>query len=282
MISVVEAQPAGADLVAQVEEIFSPTGILSKASNFEFRPQQQQMAVAVARALEDHEHLVVEAGTGVGKSLAYLVPSILFAVANRKKAVVSTHTINLQEQLTQKDLPMLEAVLPVKFKFTMLKGRANYLCTRRLAKTMQQADNLFTSPEAEELKRIYEWSKSTQDGSLSDFEVEPDQKVWAQVCSERGLCSPKLCGQASDFGKEHGNCFFQRARQRILSSDVLVVNHTLFFMLLGGVNEEAEGGILFKNDFVVLDEAHNLEAVASKLVGVSVSSAQIRYNLHRL
>ena len=110
MISVVEPQPAGADLVAQVEEIFSPSGVLSKASNFEYRPQQQEMAVAVARALENQEHLAVEAGTGVGKSLAYLVPAILFAVTQSKKAVVSTHTINLQEQLTEKDLPMLASV----------------------------------------------------------------------------------------------------------------------------------------------------------------------------
>src|SRR5437899_11928089 len=138
MISVVEPQPTGGggDLVAQVEEIFSPTGILSKAKNFEYRPQQQQMAVAVAKALENQEHLVVEAGTGVGKSLAYLVPAILFAVAHSKKAVVSTHTINLQEQLTEKDLPMLEQILPVKFSFCMLKGQANYLCIRRLPKAM--------------------------------------------------------------------------------------------------------------------------------------------------
>src|ERR1043165_9214729 len=141
MISVVEQQPAGAgaDLVAQVEEIFSPTGILSRAKNFEYRPQQQQMAVAVAQALQSGEHLAVEAGTGVGKSLAYLIPAILFAVARRKKAVVSPHTINLQEQPTEKDLPMLTDVLgalrePVKFSFAMLKGRANYLCTRRLHK----------------------------------------------------------------------------------------------------------------------------------------------------
>src|SRR6266850_4922544 len=115
MISTIESQPAGAhiDLVKQVEEIFSPTGILSRSKNFEFRPQQQQMAVAVARALENQEHLAVEAGTGVGKSLAYLVPAILFAAANKKKAIISTHTINLQEQLTQKDQPMLEQILSV-------------------------------------------------------------------------------------------------------------------------------------------------------------------------
>ena len=287
MIAPTEHQPAGADLVSQVEAIFSPTGILSKAKNFEFRPQQQEMAVAVARALQNGEHLAVEAGTGVGKSLAYLIPAILFAVARKKKAVVSTHTINLQEQLTEKDLPMLAAVLgslpePLKFNFTMLKGRANYLCTRRLHKAMQQSGNLFTSSEAEELQRIAEWAKETTDGSLSDFDIEPDMKVWSQVWSERGLCSPKICGHPSDFAKDHGVCFFQRARNRILSSDLLVLNHTLFFTLLGGVDEDIEGGILFKNDFVIFDEAHQMENVASRHIGLSVSSGQVRYALNRL
>jgi ATP-dependent DNA helicase DinG len=284
MISVVDPQPGGSDfdLVRTVEGIFSPAGILSHSPNFEFRPQQQQMAMAVARALENREHLAVEAGTGVGKSLAYLIPAILFAVKQKKKAVVSTHTINLQEQLTQKDLPMLQSILPVKFSYTMLKGRANYLCTRRLQKAMQQSGNLFTSSEAEELQRIYEWSKTTEDGSLSDFEIEPDPKVWSQVCSERGLCSPKVCGHQSDFARDHPLCFFQRARSRILSSDVLVVNHTLFFTLLGGVDEDAGGGILFKNDFVVFDEAHTMENVALKHIGLSVSSGQMRYSVQRL
>lgn len=286
MISLIEPEAgmsaSGQDLVAQVEAIFSPTGILSRASNFEYRPEQQQMAVAVARALESGEHLIVEAGTGVGKSLAYLIPSILFAVATKKKAVISTHTINLQEQLIGKDLPMLEKALPVRFAFTMLKGRQNYLCTRRLKKAMLQADGLFTSPEIEELKRIYEWSRETADGSLSDFEIEPDPKVWQQVCSERGLCTPQLCGHPSDFAKDNPVCFFQRARSRILSSDVLVLNHTLFFMHLGGDDDDAREGVLFKNDFVVFDEAHTLENVASRHIGLSLSSGQMRYALHRL
>src|SRR5215469_1766135 len=288
MISIVEQQAmAGTDFVSQVAEIFSANGILSRSSNFEFRPQQQEMAVAVARALQNREHLAVEAGTGVGKSLAYLIPSILFAVTQRKKAVVSTHTINLQEQLTEKDLPMLAGVLralptPVHFSFVMLKGRANYLCTRRLHKAMQQREGLFTSSEAAELKRIYEWSKETKDGSLSDFDHEPDAKVWAQVCSERGLCSPKVCGHASDFAKDNGVCFFQRARNKILSSDVLVLNHTLFFTMIDGVDSEMEGGILFKNDFVIFDEAHTMEHVASRHIGLSVSSGQMHYALQRL
>jgi len=287
MISLNEIQPASSDLVSQVEEIFSPTGILSRAKNFEYRPQQQEMAVAVAHALQHHEHLAVEAGTGVGKSLAYLIPSILFAISQKKKAVVSTHTINLQEQLTQKDLPMLTQVLgalaePVSFSYAMLKGRGNYLCTRRLQKAMQQSGQLFTSSEGKELQRIYEWSKTTKDGSLSDFESEPDPKVWAQVCSERGLCSPKTCGHQSDFARDHETCFFQRVRNRILAADVLVLNHTLFFTLLGSMDEEMEGGILFKNDFVIFDEAHLMESVASRHIGLSVSSGQVRYALNRL
>jgi len=255
---------------------------LARAKNFEFRPQQQAMAVAVARALHRGEHLAVEAGTGVGKSLAYLVPSILHAVAQQKKAVICTHTINLQEQLIEKDLPMLAQVLPVRFEYQMLKGRANYLCSRRLHRALQQRDSLFTSPEGEELKRIQDWSKTTENGTLSDFDVEPDPRVWSHVCSERGLCSPKLCGAQSDFARDHGVCFFQRARQRILSADVLVLNHTLFFTLLGGVSEEQEGGILFRNDFVVFDEAHTVEQVASRHIGLSVSSRQFRFTLSRL
>jgi hypothetical protein len=201
MIGPVDLEAPGPDLVSQVEQIFSANGTFSKSRNFEYRPQQQEMAVAVAQALTNKEHLLVEAGTGVGKSFAYLVPAILFAVDRRKKAIISTHTINLQEQLIEKDLPVLERVLPVKFNYTMLKGRQNYLCTRRLHKAMLQADGLFTSPEVQELKRIHDWSKQTKDGSLSDFEIEPDLKVWSHVCSERGLCTPKICGFQSDLAR---------------------------------------------------------------------------------
>ncbi|MCC6234717.1 MAG: DEAD/DEAH box helicase [Verrucomicrobiales bacterium] len=284
MISLAEngSSASGVSLEHRVAEFFSDSGPLSRARNFEYRPQQQAMAVAVARALERGEHLVAEAGTGVGKSLAYLVPAILFAVERQKKAVVSTHTINLQEQLMEKDLPMLAKVLPVRFEYQMLKGRGNYLCLRRLHKAMQHADGLFTSPEMAELHRIYEWSRGTEDGTLSDFEVEPDLKVWSHVCSERGLCSPKQCGHASEFAKGHGVCFFQRARQRILAADVLVLNHTLFFTLLGGVDEDQEGGVLFRNDFLVFDEAHTVEQVASRHIGLSVSSGQFRFALNRL
>lgn len=269
-------------MVESVRTFFSPESILARARNFEYRPQQQQMAVAVAEALQNGGKLIVEGGTGVGKSLAYLVPAILYATQNRRKAIICTHTINLQEQLVNKDLPLLQKVMGVDFSYTMLKGRNNYLCTRRLYRAMKNASNLFTSTEQKELERIYEWSKKTKDGSLSDFAEEPDPKVWAEVCSERGLCTTKTCGYHSDFAEDHDVCFYQKARSRIFNADVIVLNHTLFFINLGVVPDIPGDGVLMKNDFVIFDEAHTVENVASKHIGFSLASGQYRYTLNRL
>jgi len=295
MILSSDHQPAeSSSLETQVAGIFGPGGILSKSKNFEYRPQQQAMATGVARALEAGKNCVVEAGTGVGKSLAYLIPAILHGQASVKKAIISTHTINLQEQLAEKDLPMLQRILPVEFSYTMLKGRGNYLCTRRLHRALQRADGLFTSPEQAELKRVAEWAAETEDGSLSGLDVEPDPKVWEAICSERGLCSPRFCGRGSENASLHGECFFQKARRRFLGADVLVLNHSLFFANLAMTldneaanddeddNEGVGDGLLFKNDFVIFDEAQHLERVASRHIGLSVSSGQIRFNLQRL
>ena len=265
------------DFVGRVEAIFSPEGLLAKAKNFELRPQQQQMAGAIARALEEEQHLVAEAGTGVGKSLAYLVPAVLFTLEQHKKAVISTHTINLQEQLLYKDIPILKKILPVEFEAALMKGRQNYLCPRRLERALAQRGDLFTGPEQTELERIGEWAARTTDGTLSDLWFEPDAKVWTQVCSEAHVCSKKSCG-------ERGNCFYQRARKRLLAADVLVVNHTLLFMLLSGVEGFAddERGYIFPNDFLILDEAHTVEQTASRQVGIGVSQYGLRAVVQRL
>src|SRR6059036_415085 len=235
------------EFMERVHAFFSANGPLSKAKNFEFRPQQQKMAARVAQALEEERHLVVEAGTGVGKSLAYLVPAILFALEQHKKAIVSTHTINLQEQLLHKDIPILKKVLPVEFEAALMKGRQNYVCPRRLARALQQATELFTGPEQGELQRLAEWASTTRDGSLSDISAEPDPKVWVQVCSEAHICTQKTCGQDS-------RCFYQQARKRLLGADVLVINHTLLFIMLISpeVQEERESGFIFPNDFLIL------------------------------
>jgi ATP-dependent DNA helicase DinG len=266
----------GTEFVERVRAFFSENGPLSKAKNFEFRPQQQEMAAAVARALEEERHLVVEAGTGVGKSLAYLAPAILFAIEQHKKAIVSTHTINLQEQLLYKDIPILKKILPVDFEAALMKGRQNYLCPRRLERALQQQNELFTGPEQNELTRLAEWAGTTRDGSLSDLSVEPDPKVWTQVCSEPHICTTKSCGQS--------NCFYQQARKRLLSSDVIVINHTLLFMLLGSPDQQAEreSGYLFPNDFIIFDEAHTVEQVASRQIGIGISQYGLRSTIQRL
>src|SRR5246127_2736613 len=267
----------GTEFVERVRTIFSENGLLSKAKNFEFRPQQQEMAVAVAQALEEERHLVVEAGTGVGKSLGYLVPAILLALEQHKKAIISTHTINLQEQLIHKDIPILKKTLPVEFEAALMKGRQNYLCPRRLERALQSSKELFTGPETNELQRIADWASKTRDGSLSDLEIEPDPKVWTQVCSEAHICTQKTCGQ-------NPRCFYQQARKRLLAADVIVLNHTLLFMLLGSPQEQEgrESGFLFPNDFIIFDEAHNVEQVASKQIGVGVSQYGLRSTIQRL
>ena len=265
------------EFVERVHAFFSKSGPLSKARNFEFRPQQQEMAAAVAKALEEERHLVIEAGTGVGKSLAYLAPAVLFALEHHKKAIVSTHTINLQEQLVHKDIPILKKVLPVEFEAALMKGRQNYLCPRRLERALQSAKELFTGPEASELQRLAEWASTTRDGSLSDLSVEPDPKVWTQVCSEAHICTQKTCGQ-------NPRCFYQQARKRLLAADVIVLNHTLLFILLGSpdAQEERESGFLFPNDFIIFDEAHTVEQVASKQIGIGVSQYGLRSTIQRL
>src|SRR4029079_19384740 len=267
----------GSDFVERVRAFFSEKGPLSKAKNFEFRPEQQEMAARVAQALEEEEHLVVEAGTGVGKSLGYLVPSVFFALEHHKKAIVSTHTINLQEQLLHKDIPILKRVLSVEFEAALMKGRQNYLCPRRLERALQSEQELFTGPERSELQRLDVWARNTRDGSLRDLSVGPDPKVWAQVCSEAHVCTQKTCGQDP-------HCFYQQARTRLLGADVIVLNHTLLFILLGSpdMQEERESGFLFPNDFIVFDEAHTVEQVASKQIGIGISQYGLRSTIQRL
>ena len=259
----------------EIEKIFSPDGRLSAASNFEYRPEQQQMACEVARALQSGGHLVVEAGTGVGKSLAYLIPAVFHAVRTKCKAVVSTHTIALQEQLMYKDIPLVQKLLPIEFEAALLKGRHNFLCGSRLERALSQANDLFTSEQRSELERIREWSLTTRNGSLSDFEVQPEPEVWEEVRSEPHLCTPKSCAK-------NPRCFYQAMRRRVLAADLVVLNHALFFTLLGSMAEERGDGILFAKDFVIFDEAHTMEDVASHHIGMEISQLGLRRSLQRL
>ncbi len=232
----------------------------------------------VAQALVEARGLVAEAGTGVGKSLAYLLPAARFALETGRKAIVSTHTINLQEQLMGKDLPIVRKLLGDDVPAALLKGRRNYLCPLRLSRALEQQGDLFNASENGELEEIRQWAETTRDGTLSDLDFKPSWKVWLQVCSEMGLCTARHCGAK-------GGCFYQEARRAAVDARVLVLNHTLFFTLLDP-DEIHEGkmkrGFLYPNDFVVLDEAHTVEQVASQQLGLKVSQAGLRFALQRL
>ncbi len=274
MISLARAS----QFVTEVREIFGESGALSKAAHFEYRREQQELAVAFAEALEQERSIVAEAGTGVGKSLAYLVPAVMMAHQTRRKAVVSTHTINLQEQLVHKDIPLLRKILPFDFQAVLLKGRGNYLCPRRLERARASAGDLFTSSEGTELERIRQWALTTTDGDRSSMEIEPDPSVWAQVCSEPHICTNKTCPPGS-------GCFYQELRRKAESADIIVLNHTLFFLLLSG-SEAATNletpGFLFPRDFAVLDEAHTIETIAARQLGASISQTELKFQLNRL
>ncbi len=276
MIALTTEMNAG--FAAEVRAFFAADGPMAKAKEYEFRAGQQLMAGAVADALSQRRHLVAEAATGVGKSLAYLVPAVRHAVTAGRKALVSTHTINLQEQLMEKDLPLLAKLHPqLEFKAALAKGRGNYLCPRRLARALAGQEELFPDSQRAELERIARWARDTRDGTLSDLPFQPEGAVWAEVCSEPHLCSAKTCPPDS-------GCFYQDARRRLAEADVIVLNHTLFFTLLAGQEdvENRDTGYLFPDDFVIFDEAHTVEAVAARLVGLSVSQAAIRHQLFRL
>ena len=279
MINVLDSssEATGPSLVERMYEAFSTEGPLGKSKDFEYRPQQQRMAELVAEALEKSRPLVVEAATGVGKSLAYLLPAVTFALEHDRKAIICTHTINLQEQLISKDIPIIRKIIGRDFKAELLKGRGNYLCPTRLARAFKETPDLFTSTEQADLKLLYEWSLKTQDGTLSDLAFTPSQKVWSLVCSEAHACTPRRCGVGS-------GCFYQAARRRMAEADVVILNHTLFFTLLSSAEEllPEDANFLFPRDFVILDEAHTIENIAAKQLGIHVSESNIRFELGRL
>jgi ATP-dependent DNA helicase DinG len=280
MISLTDGQPTPG-FSDSVREAFSPKGILAKSRDFEYRPQQQELAVAVAEALLKSEPLVAEAGTGVGKSLAYLLPAARYALETGRKGVISTHTINLQEQLVRKDIPIVRKLVDDELPAVLLKGRQNYLCPQRLRRALDQSGDLFTGSENDELEAIRKWAEATRDGTLSDLDFQPQMKVWLQVCSEAHICTARNCGP-------RGNCFFQEARKAAADAKLVVVNHTLFFALLNTEMEEADEetrkmkGFLFPNDFAILDEAHTIEHVAAVQLGLRVSQSGLRFDLQRL
>ncbi len=255
--------------------IFAEGGWLQDGLQLEHRPQQEQMARLTAAAFDADEILLFEAGTGVGKSLAYLLPGIIHATDQSRQLIVSTHTISLQEQLETKDLPLCRRVFRATpelapyadFKSAVLVGKANYLCTTRLAAALRDRQELFATPEHSELQRIADWAAKTKEGLRHELSPPPAPDVWEWVNADSSACSRKHCNG------EH--CFYQRARARLRTAQVIIVNHSLLFAHLnaGGAAEKGGSrGVLFPDDFVVLDEAHTVPEVATDHFGLRLSS----------
>ncbi len=249
--------------------------IAQRLGGYEVRPQQLEMADAVARAIAEPHHLMVEAGTGVGKSFAYLVPAIqAAAIDNEFRVVISTHTISLQEQLVSKDIPFLQKAMPDRFTPLLVKGRSNYLSLRRLRVAQQRSMSLL--PDArhdEQLAAIGDWAKNTRDGSRSDLRFRPLPTVWDLVESDNNNCLSRKCA-------DYEQCFYFRARRQMQQANILIVNHALFFSDLA--LKQVGTGILPKYQVVILDEAHTLEDVASEHMGLQATRGQCDYLLHKL
>lgn len=324
--------------------------IAKRLENYELRKEQLAMSEAVNRAFIKKQHLLVEAGTGVGKSFAYLIPAILQTAGNQKddsstnkssannvtinnppiksvvpsnksstdcnvkydipfdinyspdsfdlpdlsdpidnevsyqfdrqvsktdfpRVIISTHTISLQEQIMEKDIPFLRSVLPFEFTAVLVKGRSNYVCLRRFYAVSQKLNTLWDDFQQREFEHLHDWIKKTEDGSKSSLIPEPAWEIWAEICCETGNCTGKIC-------KWNDKCFYNKTRRRIVNAQILIVNHALFFSDL--MLRMQSGGILPTYNMLVFDEAHTIEQVASEHIGISVTQYQVEYNLNRL
>ncbi|MBI4576978.1 MAG: helicase [Planctomycetes bacterium] len=249
--------------------------VARRLGDYSRRPQQVAMAEAVREAFREGHHLAVEAGTGVGKSFAYLLPAIEWSAASGLPVVISTHTIALQEQLVEKDIPFLRAVLPVEFSAVLAKGRGNYVSLRRLDVARARQATLFDDPaERLELERLAGWAAASEDGSLADLPWQPARPVWGAVQSDRSNCLGRRC-------PTYEPCPYQRARRRLQRANLVVTNHHLLFTDLA-LRTQAGGGVLPPYTRLVLDEAHTAEEVAAEYLGVEVSSDALRWLLDTL
>lgn len=249
-------------------EVFGPDGLIATAHpEYEYRPGQVEMARAVMRAFEEKRHLIVEAGTGTGKTLAYLVPAIAAAIGGNGRVIISTGTKNLQEQLMEKDIPFLQGVLPKPFAATYMKGRNNYLCLNRLGRA-QSAPVLDGLDEVDYFEEVSQWSRETEIGDRAELSNLPESlSFWRHIDARSESCLGQKC-------PEFDACFITRMRQRAQEADIVVVNHHLFFADLSLRNGNY-GSVLPDYTAVILDEAHLVEEVASEYFGAQVSNYQI-------
>jgi ATP-dependent DNA helicase DinG len=251
-----------------MEEIFGRDGLIARAHpDYEFRPGQIQMAEAVLRAFEERRHLLVEAGTGTGKTLAYLVPAIAAATARGERVIISTGTKNLQEQLMEKDIPFLQRVLPKKFSAAYMKGRNNYACLQRI-KRAENAPVLDGLDDVDYFDEVRQWARDSQTGDRAELTGLPENlSFWRHIDARSEICLGQKCA-------DYDPCFITRMRQRAQDADIVIVNHHLFFADLALRGGEY-GQVLPDYGAVIFDEAHAIEDVAAEYFGYQVSSYQV-------
>lgn len=276
-------------LVKLVESIFKRGGLLQTALGLDHRPQQAAMALHVAQSLETNTPLLFEAGTGVGKSLAYLIPGLIHSINTERPLIVSSHTITLQEQIRSKDLELcrklFHAMPELKryagFRTALMLGKANYCCTTRLSNALKDINaskqiEWLESDSKADFARLAKWSAHSKDGIIQELSPQPFSDVWDAVNADSSTCSKKNC--------DPGVCFYQRARKQLLRANCVIVNHSLLFSLINaGMPPKGETpGVLLPNDFVVLDEAHRIPAIATDHFGIHVSSYALDRALKRI
>ncbi|WP_339120360.1 ATP-dependent DNA helicase [Fusobacterium nucleatum] len=265
-----------------IENYFSKDGILAKEiKGFEYRQEQEEMAHYIQDAINEDRKIIIEAGTGTGKTLAYLIPAIKWAVVNKKKVIIATNTINLQEQLLLKDIPLAKSIIKEDFSYVLVKGRSNYLCKRlfnELSIGRSIDIEIFSMEAREQIECILKWGNKTKTGDKAElpFEVYPD--VWELIQSTTELCLGKKC----PYRKE---CFYMKTRMEKMEADILISNHHVFFADLNVRAEtdfDSEYLILPRYDMVIFDEAHNIESVARSYFSVEVSKISFTRLLNRI
>ena len=245
-----------------MNEFFGPGGVLEqKLGDYEFRPSQIRMAEAVYQALDGQSHVIIEAGTGTGKTLAYLLPALLHG----QRVLVSTGTKTLQDQIFYKDIPLLETILERPIRSAYLKGRNNYLCRIKLESA--HAEGLFSANELRVFRRILSWAQVTETGDHAELGTDIDSELWSRLDARRDRCAGTKC-------VDYDRCFLTLMRQKAMEADIVIVNHHLFFADLA-IREADMGGILPDYTAVIFDEAHELEEIATEYFGFHVSNFRI-------
>ena len=256
-------------IIDSIYKYLGPGGSVERSMEaFESRPQQLEMAQAIGNAFDQGNHLMIEAGTGTGKSLAYLIPAVLWATKNNKKVVISTYTKTLQQQILNHDIPFLQKCLGISFRYSLCVGHNNYLSLRRLERARQTG--LFQGNDSRQVDFISKWSKETTAGLRGELPFEVMPSVWEDVGRQKELCLGNRC-------PTYETCFYFKARRKWFASHILIVNHHLFF-----ANIASGGGVLPRFDGIIFDEAQNIEETATRFLGLDVSNDTLFYFLDRL